>query len=450
MPIRHRALMTATLTAALALGASTTASASPLDPTAFTIGLNPGAASATGTATMGLLTSTGVGSLLDSTFSLADIDPISGALTGGDIATAVNIDHAIAADLIDANVMALDAANLALASLQQAEAARQKKAASTTLPNDVPEPYRSLIPAAVATHCPQITPALLAAQIKAESNFTANATSPVGARGPAQFMPGTWQAHGIDGDGDGKATITNPADAVASAAAYDCTLRKAVNDTRGLKGSTDELMLASYNAGFGNVKKYGGVPPFAETRTYITRILEQAAAYGAAQDAGSSGVGPDGCPTSAPANTLREGAAGVGIYELCANSVDQAPNAYAAAAIKYQLAHLGSPYSQPNRMKTGNYDCSSLAMRSYHAAGLKKLSGWAPNTAAIRASSWAQRISYSAAKPGDLIFPHDGHVATMLSNGYMVHTNRPGDVSHVKKKYTSPKHVFTLNTSALL
>ena len=127
----------------------------------------------------------------------------------------------------------------------------------------------------------------------------------------------------------------------------------------------------------------------------------------------------------------------MGIAELCANSVAQAPTGEAARAIKFQLNNLGLPYSQPNRMQTGYYDCSSLAMRSYAAAGLQVLvGGWAPNTAAIRASKWAERISMGDTRPGDLVYPTPGHVATKLSDGYVVHTSRPGDVSHVRAMYT--------------
>lgn len=161
---------------------------------------------------------------------------------------------------------------------------------------------------------------------------------------------------------------------------------------------------------------------------------------------GEHGVGPDGCPTSSPGNTLREGAANIGIAKLCANSVAQAPHQYAAKAIKYQLQHLGQPYSQPRRMSKGHYDCSSLAMRSYDAAGAKILQGgWAPNTTAIRAASWSIRLPANKVKPGDLIFPFPGHVATQLSDGYMVHTNRTGDVSHVKKSYKKIYYAVRVN-----
>lgn len=70
--------------------------------------------------------------------------------------------------------------------------------------------------------CPEVTPALLAAQVEAESNWDPHATSGAGARGIAQFMPSTWASVGMDGDGDGHADITNPVDAIWSQGNYMC------------------------------------------------------------------------------------------------------------------------------------------------------------------------------------------------------------------------------------
>lgn len=170
----------------------------------------------------------------------------------------------------------------------------------------------------------------------------------------------------------------------------------------------------------------------AQERSEAARRAQEAA------NASSSGVGPDGCPTTTPANTLRDGSQDIGIATLCADSVAQARTPEAARAIKFQLNNLGVPYSQPNRMKDGYFDCSSFAMRSYTAGGLNLLvNGWAPATGAIRTSAWAIEESLTAAEPGDLLFPTTGHVATLLADGYISHTNRPGDVSHVRKAYTS-------------
>ena len=103
-----------------------------------------------------------------------------------------------------------------------------------------------------------IDPDVFVAQINQESGFNPNAKSPAGAEGIAQFMPGTAQGLGID--------PMDPIQALKGAAKYDAALlAKYHGDYR--------LMLAAYNAGEGNVDKYGGVPPFQETQTYVKNIL---------------------------------------------------------------------------------------------------------------------------------------------------------------------------------
>lgn len=97
---------------------------------------------------------------------------------------------------------------------------------------------------------------LLAAVAQRESGMRPDAVSPAGARGLMQLMPGTAAELGVD--------PMDPAQAVDGAARY---LRRQLDDF----GSLD-LALAAYNAGPGNVRRYGGVPPFAETRAYVTAI----------------------------------------------------------------------------------------------------------------------------------------------------------------------------------
>ena len=117
--------------------------------------------------------------------------------------------------------------------------------------------------------CSAINPALLAAQLYQESGFNPNAKSAAAAEGIAQFIPGTWATHGIDGNGDGVKNVWDPQDAIPSAASYDCKLASYVKD---VPGNLTENMLASYNAGAYAVIKYGGVPPYKETRNYVKTI----------------------------------------------------------------------------------------------------------------------------------------------------------------------------------
>src|SRR4051812_21045552 len=123
--------------------------------------------------------------------------------------------------------------------------------------------------------CPELSPALLAAQLYQESGFNSTIVSPAGAIGIAQFMPGTWPNWSSPQDGDGKQDPTNPADAIPAAARYDCAL---AHQLSGIGGDHVANMLAGYNAGPGAVQQYQGIPPYAETQHYVKNIkaLEQA------------------------------------------------------------------------------------------------------------------------------------------------------------------------------
>jgi hypothetical protein len=100
---------------------------------------------------------------------------------------------------------------------------------------------------------------LLAAQLYAESGFNPFAESPAGAQGIAQFMPGTARGYGLE----------DPFDPVAAIDAQ----AHLMSDLLRRFGGKVALALAAYNAGAGAVERYGGVPPYAETRAYVARIL---------------------------------------------------------------------------------------------------------------------------------------------------------------------------------
>ena len=99
---------------------------------------------------------------------------------------------------------------------------------------------------------------LLAAQLYAESNFNPFAVSGAGAKGRAQFTPGTADAYGLTDPFDGAASIDAQAHLMHDLLA---------------KYKTPALALAAYNAGSGAVDRYHGIPPFAETQGYVTRVL---------------------------------------------------------------------------------------------------------------------------------------------------------------------------------
>ncbi len=169
-------------------------------------------------------------------------------------------------------------------------------------PGTVPAAYEALVIAAGRT-CPEITPVVLAAQIDAESGWNPLAVSPAGAQGIAQFMPATWASSGVDGDGDGIKDPFNPADAIFAQARFMCGLYTAVRD---IGGDPLDLALAGYNAGLGAVQQYGGVPPYPETRAYVTRIRALMIRY-AASDQAAPGAGAPGTWITPTAGTFTSG-----------------------------------------------------------------------------------------------------------------------------------------------
>ena len=108
-----------------------------------------------------------------------------------------------------------------------------------------------------------LDPAIFIAQLNQESGFNPKAKNPKsGAIGIAQFMPSTAKGMGFTAGVD-------PLRDIRMAAQYMKSKLKMYNgDYR--------LALASYNAGSGNVAKYGGVPPFKETQNYVNRIMSMA------------------------------------------------------------------------------------------------------------------------------------------------------------------------------
>lgn len=159
-------------------------------------------------------------------------------------------------------------------------------------------------------------------------------------------------------------------------------------------------------------------------------------------------VGPDGCPVSAPAATLRGGADSVGISELCRLSVAQAPTPQAALAIKYALGQLGAPYAcrGVGRLEPFRFDCSSFVARAYaDGAGVPLTrEGWAPSTRnmvpwdGIALDRHYALLNPDDLAPGDLVLYDTGgasyrHVVMVLADGFMVHTNACGDVLHVDR-----------------
>lgn len=114
--------------------------------------------------------------------------------------------------------------------------------------------YQGLFDAATARH--GLPAGLLSAVAQVESGYDPTAVSPAGARGLMQLMPGTARELGVD--------PMVPAEAVDGAARLLAQHLESFGSV--------PLALAAYNAGAGNVRKHDGIPPFAETRAYVTKV----------------------------------------------------------------------------------------------------------------------------------------------------------------------------------
>ena len=107
-----------------------------------------------------------------------------------------------------------------------------------------------------------VSPLLISAVIGSESACQKQAVSPKGARGLMQVMPDTARSMGYD-----------PADMFEPAVAIDAGTRYLAMQLRAF-GRVD-LGLAAYNAGPKAVKRYGGIPPYRETRHYVKKTVHQ-------------------------------------------------------------------------------------------------------------------------------------------------------------------------------
>lgn len=116
--------------------------------------------------------------------------------------------------------------------------------------------YSSLVRTLSAKH--GVPEALIHSIIRAESNYDPSAVSSKGAVGLMQLMPGTAQEYGVEDP-------TVPEDNLSAGIRF---IKKLMD----LYDGDVKLVLAAYNAGPAAVEKYGGVPPYPETRNYIERI----------------------------------------------------------------------------------------------------------------------------------------------------------------------------------
>jgi soluble lytic murein transglycosylase-like protein len=123
--------------------------------------------------------------------------------------------------------------------------------------------YEALIEQAAARN--GVNPAVLHGLIQQESGFNPDALSSAGAAGLTQLMPGTASTLGV-------ANPLDPVESIEGGARY-------LGELMSQFGGNTEDALAAYNAGPGAVEQYGGIPPYAETQSYVASVLNNAQAY---------------------------------------------------------------------------------------------------------------------------------------------------------------------------
>jgi soluble lytic murein transglycosylase-like protein len=123
----------------------------------------------------------------------------------------------------------------------------------------------------------QVPEALLRAIIRCESDYDPQAVSPAGAQGLMQLMPETARRLGV-------ADVWDPRDNILGGARL---LRELANAFRG----DLVLTVAAYNAGEAAVVRFGGVPPYPETRAYVVAVQSYFRRYSAASDPASASAG---------------------------------------------------------------------------------------------------------------------------------------------------------------
>ncbi|WP_158566768.1 C40 family peptidase [Actinomadura craniellae] len=255
---------------------------------------------------------------------------------------------------------------------------------------DIPRAYLALYAGAGARY--GVPWQILAAVGKVESDHgrgtgpgIRSGTNRAGAAGPMQFLPGTWRAFGVDGNGDTRKDIYDPADAVPAAAAY---LRH--------NGAPRHMERA--------LRRYN------DADWYVKKVLHLAGTY-------AQGVDDGACADVSPAGT------GQG-----------------AVAVRAALRWVGTPYSWGGGGLNGptegfgrgrgvvGFDCSGLTRYAWHQAGI--------TLPRVAENQWRAfpHVPPGREQPGDLVFfkgasgsaSRPGHVGLVIGGGRMVEAPRTG------------------------
>jgi hypothetical protein len=267
------------------------------------------------------------------------------------------------------------------------------------------------------------SPALIAGIIQQESQWNPNAVNKKsGATGLGQFMPGTAKSLGID--------PTNPEQSILAIGRYLKDI-KAEFKRKGIADPTIEQILAGYNAGPGNVLKYGGqIPPFAETQKYVPAVLRHTAQYGGQGQGGLMGMGSNAM--DAVSGWMSQG------YE----SVKSALQTAADAVTK-------TPYVRGGRNPLQGLDCSGAAdfvmVSSLSAFNQRMAEAYKQSVSGVAAGK-AQKIAQTFGVP--LLGPENfnvGNISKMGAGTVMSYTN-----TDPSKWYTGHTAVVTEGTGGLV
>ncbi|MFF2378341.1 NlpC/P60 family protein, partial [Streptomyces xiamenensis] len=264
---------------------------------------------------------------------------------------------------------------------------------------EIPDWLKPIITGAVSNYgCAEVTPSLIAAQLYQESSFRADPPDGgAGALGIAQFLPSTWEVHGVDGNGDNKKDPLDPEDAVPAMVAYDCHLADVI---RKIPGDVTDNMLAAYNAGAYTVERYSGIPPYKETQDYVRDIRARAEDWAALPGEQAS-----------------------------SEVLDQV---VAAAREALNTPYLFGGACNPPFTGSNRCDCSSLVKYAWSTVG-KSL----PRTTYDQVNVGQVVQSAKDLRPGDLIFTEGSasypeHVAMYIGNQEVIDAPRTGGNVRIK------------------
>jgi cell wall-associated NlpC family hydrolase len=270
---------------------------------------------------------------------------------------------------------------------------------------DIPASYLAMYQRS-SDACPGLPWAVVAAIGKVETNHgrlqapgVTSGANFAGAAGPMQMGIGVGAAgdafwrFAIDGDGDGRASPYDPADAIPSATAYLC---KALRE------------------GGGDVSK--AVFSYNHAQWYVDKVLAIASGYAAT--------------ASLPAGAK------------AADAVD--------AALQFAFKQLGRPYRFGAAGEAGFYDCSGLTLRAYQAGGVQL-----PRTSVTQWNAGPHILDPSAVQPGDLVFYANDlsnpatihHVGIYIGAGNMINAPHTGAVIRIQPAFR-PDYIGAVRPTA--